>query len=135
MRLLLDENAPEQWLSLLHAQNHDAIHVNQRGWQGIEDTLIFQHALNENRILLTRNGFKRGPARLASLEAMLHGLHIIYVTVEGLEQLLQAIELRIDSVGAAFTQNPSLRRITIMKNLQLREESEDDIRRKLNPGG
>ncbi len=31
MRLLLDENAPKQWLPLLTSQGHDAVHVIDRG--------------------------------------------------------------------------------------------------------
>ncbi len=127
MRLLLDENAPVQWLSTLHDQGHDVDHVIKRGWQAASDEFVFARALEENYVLLTRNGFKRNPSRSAALKAMSDGLRIIRVTARTAERMTQAIEQTLDSVDQALAADPLLRRVTILNDLDLRFETLDEV--------
>ncbi len=127
MRLLLDENAPKQWLQLLREHGHDAVHVIDRGWASASDDVVFEHTQREGRVLLTRNGFKRNPARRDSLIAMSEGLRIIRISARGLAHQTQGLQTRIIDVEAAFASQESLRRVTIMNDLTLRFEFESDI--------
>lgn len=128
MRLLLDENAPRQWLQLLREHGHDAVHVIDRGLVGASDDVVFEHAQRERRVLLTRNGFKRNPARRDSLNAMLEGLRIIRISARGLAHQAQGLRSRMGDVEAAFASQETLRRVTIMNDLNLRYEHQSDIR-------
>ena len=131
MRLLLDENAPKQWLPLLRDQGHDSVHVIDRGWAGAEDRAVFAHALDEERILLTRNGFKRNPAKREALEAMCDGLRIIRVTAKGLKRMIRAVAPNIEYAEQAFTQDSMLRRLTIMNDYQVKHEYVVDLQQML----
>ena len=131
MRLLLDENAPKGWLNLLNRLGHDAQHVIDCGMSGSSDQIVFEYAIENGFIVLTRNKFKRGPDRVAALTAMANGARIISVTVKTLDRQRHALEGLASEVEYAFANDYSLRRITIMNDLRLRQESEADVRRKL----
>lgn len=77
MRLQLDENAPVQWLTLLRELKQDAVHVLHQGWASSSDKEIFEHAIEEDRVLLTYNKFKRDPDRRDALSAMLQGALVV----------------------------------------------------------
>ena len=131
MRLLLDQNAPIQWLSALRDQGHDAEHVIKQGWQADSDVVVFARALEWSYVLLRRNGFKRNPSRHAALIAKRDGLRIIRVTARTVEGMTQAIERTFDSVDQALATDPLLRRVTILNNLDLRFETLDDVEESL----
>lgn len=134
MRLLLDENAPKQWLPLLTSQGHDAVHVIDRGWAGAGDNVVFARAIEDDRILLTCNGFKRHPSKRDALEAMRDGLCIIRVTARGLERMNMAVNLQIEHAERVFAQDSTLRRLTIMNDYRVRYEYAVDIQQALEGG-
>lgn len=131
MRLLLDENAPIQWLAVLHQLGHHAEHVTDRGLQGESDKVVLAFALAEDVTLLSLNKFKRGPDRRDALAAMLEGARIVRVTVRGLRRQELALERFVDEVEESFEQDSALRRATIMNNLRVRYDSVTDVRRML----
>ena len=131
MRLLLDENAPKAWVNILSEMEHQAERVVDRGLGGSSDQTVFAHALDEGFTVLTRNKFKRGPDRQDTLTAMTNGLHIICLTVKGLNRQRHALEQYMSEIADAFAADLLLRRVTIMNAFRLKYESEAEIRRKL----
>lgn len=131
MQLLLDENAPVTWLSILHQLGHHAEHVEDHGLKGKSDEELFAFADEHELIVLSLNKFKRGPDRRAALTAMMAGSRIIRVTAKGLRRQEEALERGINEVGESLAKNPDLRRATIMNNFKVRYDTSEDIRRLL----
>jgi predicted nuclease of predicted toxin-antitoxin system len=53
MRWLLDQGLPRSAAAILNEAQEDAIHVGDVGMGDAPDPLILQHALSENRIIVT----------------------------------------------------------------------------------
>ena len=131
MRLLLDENAPTQWLTILRRLGHYTEHVTDQGLRGRSDKEVLAFALSEDFTLLSLNRFKRGPDRLDALTAMTNGARIVRVTVRGLQRQERALERFIGEIEESFDKSPALRRATIMSNFNVRYDTETDIRKML----
>ena len=57
MRIFLDEDSQSRALTaLLRANEHDVETVSEASLRGESDVVIFNHAQNERRVILTRNG-------------------------------------------------------------------------------
>ena len=56
LRLLIDEDSLAKVLvSMLRKAGHDVVTVNEAGFSGARDDLVFEYAIRSERILLTRN--------------------------------------------------------------------------------
>ena len=72
MRLLLDENVSPSIVRPLSETGHDAYHVRDRGLMGQPDHVIWRHAVEEDRLMVTINA--RDFVRLAKREELHGGL-------------------------------------------------------------
>ena len=55
MRLFCDENIRDTTTEWLRALGHDAVSVKEVGYAGMDDSVVFNYAVAENRMLLTFN--------------------------------------------------------------------------------
>ncbi len=56
LRLLIDEDSLAKALvKMLRKAGHDVVTVNEAGFSGARDDLVFEYAIRSERILLTRN--------------------------------------------------------------------------------
>lgn len=68
MRLFCDENIRDTTTAWLRAQGHDAISVKEVGIAGSDDITVLDHAVAENRVLLTFNADFADIRTLASID-------------------------------------------------------------------
>lgn len=132
MQLLLDENAPFQWIPLLVRLGRECEHVIDTGLRGSADSEVLGYAHSINHTLLTQNKFKRGPDLPETYRVIAAGACVIRITVRGFERQQEAFFSRLHQVESAFVSNPQLRRVTLMNDFSMSYEDEADFLRKLS---
>ena len=55
MRFLTDENIATSVVAALRNAGHDVIDVKEQGWQGMQDSVLVEHALKDSRIVITHD--------------------------------------------------------------------------------
>jgi predicted nuclease of predicted toxin-antitoxin system len=98
---LLDENVSPSIVRPLSESGHDVYHVRDRGLMGQPDHVIWRHAVDENRILVTINA--RDFVRLARREE-LHGGLVTFPSGSRPNEQLLSIVRAIDRLEADHAQ-------------------------------